>query len=162
VAIVDKKGRLFGLINLLDLIVILLVVGVAGLFTYRHFHKAGTAAVEGRDQTIEVEFRVPDVSQFTAAALPVGTPVLESKTGTPLGTITAVRSEPVMLTGADKEYPSEKRINFYFTVRGTGRVTVNGDSLAGIEVRVGKSNFIRTKLYAQELYVTRINENPGQ
>jgi hypothetical protein len=61
VAIVDKKGRLFGLINLLDLIVILLVVGVAGLFTYRHFHKAGTAAVEGRDQTIEVEFRVPDV-----------------------------------------------------------------------------------------------------
>jgi hypothetical protein len=53
-------------------------------------------------------------------------------------------------------------MNVYFTVRGTGRVTPNGDSLAGIEVRVGKSNFIRTKLYAQELYVTRINVNPGQ
>lgn len=161
-AMVDKKGRLFGLINLLDLVVILLVIGVAGLFTYRHFHKTQAAAVDGRDQTIEVEFRVQDATQYTVSSLPVGTQVFESKTGVLLGTITAVRTEPVMLPGATKEYPSDSRINFFFTVRGAGRVTKNGDSLAGIEVKVGRTNFLRTKLYAQELYAVRINENPAQ
>ena len=136
--IIDQKGRLFGKVNLLDLIVVLAVLGVAGWFGYKTFFEPEKAV---GNQTVEVEFLVARVRSATIEQLQVTNPptqIFDAKSGALLGTIVAVRTQPARVLGDQSEFVAETYFDHYITVRGMGIVSDAGTTLGGIPMLVGE------------------------
>lgn len=153
-SLVDRKGRLFGKINLLDLVVLLAVLAVAGRFVYQQFRSDEITAV-GEDREIEMTFMLPHVEQYTIDVLTEGEAVYDSKSNTYMGKVVDVDKRPsvVVREGPDGrlyESESDTKYDYFVTISGPGRVTSNGVTMGGIEVKVGRSNQYKSAFWAGE------------
>lgn len=151
-AIVDGKGRLFGKINLLDLVVVLAVVAVAGRFGYQQY-RAGQIAPTGEDKVIEMTFVLPTVEQFTIDALQEGEEVYDSKSNAYMGKVVRFEKRPAVVVregpdGRMYEAESQYKFDYYVTIAGPGRVSPNGVTMGGIEVKVGRQNQFKSAFWA--------------
>lgn len=163
---IDQKGRLFGKVNLLDLVVVLAVLAVAGRFGLQQFTGA-TPAPTGQDQPMEIIVKLPVVSQPTVDALPVGTEIYESKSNTYMGRIVAATAEPALVVtrgddGFVYEQPSTRSFDYYITIAGPGRVAPNAIMMAGLEMKIGRMNYLRTALWAGQGPTWVIDTAPPQ
>lgn len=151
-AIIDEKGRLFGKINLLDLVVLLAVLAVAGRFGYKYM--AGRNVVPtGEEKTIQMVMKFGAVADPTIKYVTKGTDMLDSKTGNYLGKVVAVRHEPasVVMTSEDGrtyQHLSKDRFDYYVTIEGPARISANGVTMNNLEMKIGRTNFVRTSLWA--------------
>ena len=88
-SLMDKKGRLFGKVNLFDLLVILLVlVGVVGMSL--RLVKERQEVAEGKTAICKVE--IVDAGEYLKDAFEIGDALYEKETL--LGTITSVQVKP--------------------------------------------------------------------
>jgi hypothetical protein len=151
VKLMDEKGRLFGKVNILDLLVVLLVLAVAGRFVYGRM-KAPTQNAS-QDQRLQVVFKLPGVSKPTVDALPVGTELFDSKSNNRMGKVIEVKAQPAKVLsytpdGRLVETTSTDVYDVYLTVEGPGRVSDNGVTLNGLEMRIGRANNMKSSLWA--------------
>jgi hypothetical protein len=164
VKLLDTRGRLFGVINVIDfLIVVLFVTFVSGFAYTRYFRNRVLETLVPRD--IQVTFMVPTVRGPSIEAVSVGDRVVESKTNGYLGEVIAVSSEPADVVtqlpdGRYYEMPSTNRKDLYVVVEGPGKVTGNAIILGSQEVRIGAKVSIKTNLYAFESIVWGIDTQP--
>jgi hypothetical protein len=152
VAVIDGKGRLFGKVNLLDLVVVLAVVAVVARFGYQKV-AAKAVAPASQDKTVQVTFLLGMVQQFTADEMKEGDLVYDSKSGSLLGKVTATRKEPanVVRMGPDGHFwqnQSTTHFDCYVTVEGPARTTDKGTTMHGIEVKVGRAIDLTTARWA--------------
>ena len=125
--LIDEKGRIFGKISLIDIIVVALAAVLAlGLYA-RFFVNEKTALVMAGDK-FTYEIKISSVRTFTADALQVGDKLWEKDNDTYIGTITDVRREPAtqvmkLLDGSYEVVPAENRYDVYLTVEGEGLVS---------------------------------------
>ena len=96
-SLIDNKGRIFGLINIIDLLVIVLIVAVVGRFTLKSRQKS-TGAVT---TNIEVVVHVKEVRDATADIVKVGDIVKETKSNVVLGKVVDVKVNPSETLGRD-------------------------------------------------------------
>ncbi len=162
--IVDEKGRLFGKVNVLDLIVVLLILAVAGRFGLRQFW-AVDAAPDGEEKEIEIVVRLQAVAQPTIDFLPVGTELTDSRNNAKVGKIVAVRIEPALVVsqgddGRVIETRSSDRFDYYLTVRGKAWSTANQLTMVNFDVKIGKLNYYKTRLWNGQGATWHIDENP--
>lgn len=162
-AIMDEKGRLFGKVNLLDLVVVLAVVAVAGRFGYKYWMGRNAVPV-GADKTIDVEMKFPAVAERTIEEVPVGSKMYDGKTNNLLGEVVARRFEPAMVMqysedGRVYEHMSKSKFDFYVTVRGGGRVNENAITLNGIEMKIGRANPVKNQRWVGYPTIWRITED---
>ena len=126
--VIDKKGKLFGKISVLDLIVIVvLIVAVVGCI-YKFVVSSG-------DTTLNMVIKTGSTRQFTVDALHVGDAVYEVH-GDKIGTITDIRTEQAYETvdthDGNKQYlPVENRYFVYLTVEAEGTITEKGYFING-------------------------------
>ncbi|MCL5045746.1 MAG: DUF4330 domain-containing protein [Actinobacteria bacterium] len=163
--LIDDKGRLFGRINVIDLLVVILVLALAGRFSYSRYISKSLKAIRKEQKPIEVVLVVGAVRQPTVDAIRVGSKVMASKTSTLLGEVVKVEAKPanVVFTGNDGrtyEMPSPSRLDVYVTLRGLGQVSENAVFLGDTEVRVGTLIDIRSNIYAGSGVVYQINPEP--
>ncbi len=163
-AIVDQKGRLFGKVNLLDLVVVLAILAVAGRFGYQHY-MGKQAAPTGEDKQVAVTMKFAAVQQPTVDNVPVGTAIYDSKSGGYLGKVVDVWSQPatVFTTSVDGrmfEAPSKDRVDFFMVVAGRGRVSPNAVTLGDFEMKIGRTNYVKSRLWAGYGVTWKIDENP--
>jgi hypothetical protein len=166
VTIIDEKGRLFGKINLLDLVIILAVLAVAGRFGYKALHKAPAVA---QDETIEVTFKLSGVAQATVDALPVGATITENQSAAKpqLGKIVATDKKPSIITvlgpdGKLGQVEAKDQFDYYITVAGPGRDTGDTVFMNGLDMKVGKTYFMVSKLWGGSGVPVLINTNPAK
>ncbi len=126
----DKKGRLFGKISIIDILVIfiILVMAIGAFFAYQKINSKDlltenksllkTNAVD----TLEVSLRLDEVRQMTVDGLEVGDEVFMVDTGKFFGTITDVITEP-----AERLIFDEKGNHAYALVPDHYRVIVKVD-----------------------------------
>lgn len=150
--ILDEKGRLFGKVNLLDLVVLLAVLAVAGRFGYGRW-QGQQAAPTGEDVTLKVVMRFAAVAEPTLKWVKVGDKIYDSKSNTFMGEVTEVRHEQAVVVTTDDdgrtyEHLSKNRFDFFVTVGGQGRVSSNMVTLSGLEVKIGRVNYIKTAYWA--------------
>ncbi len=89
--IIDGKGRLFGIINIIDLLVILaLVVLIA--FGFSRMGKGIVSTTATKEGIITYE--IADIRQATVDQIQVGDPVYHYDKGTYIGEIVDVKIEP--------------------------------------------------------------------
>lgn len=147
--IIDEKGRIFGLINIIDLCILLAVVLVVGVLGMKMMGK--NVGVAGPSDTKEVVVRVKCTLKYEEAykALAKGDKLV-SGTSFVGGTITDVSQEPAAYTvGTDDgrlvktEHPFLKDIYVTFKMRGSETSPVL--KLGSQEIRIGYKHTVKTQ-----------------
>ena len=85
--IIDQKGKLFGKINIIDLIILVVVIAAAGILGYKFL---APKAQESSSSVAVVKYYIEEVSDFIADNVKVGDKCMDEAKNVPLGTVTAV------------------------------------------------------------------------
>lgn len=132
--IIDRNGRLFGKISIIDVIVILAVV-VMALAIYVKTHKPQTGS-NVSSTTIVYQMKVDNLPQYVVDAIQVGDDIYdkERSTGGSLGKITDIQIsdgtyEAKLDDGTYEIIPAQDRYNLLLTIEGQGLVESDGSYL---------------------------------
>jgi hypothetical protein len=160
--LLDKKGRLFGIINIIDFLVIAVLLAAVGGVYYFKFAPARRATSGATDRSLEIQVLVPGVRMATVNVIKIGDNVRDSRTNIILGQITAIDVRPAevitqMPDGKVVEGTSPSRKDMYVTLKGQGTVSENAISLGGSEIRIGSQLALKTNMYAVTTTVMLIN-----
>ena len=134
----DEKGRLFGKISLIDIIIVVAVLVFAGGFLYNRT-SSDIRQIIAADTPIYVTFMVEGVREFSFEAVDIGDVLFRQHERTiPLGTVVEVTRGPaydiITLENGSAFYAlMEGRYNMYITISGTGSVTDTGFFLNGTQ-----------------------------
>ena len=90
--IIDKRGRLFGLINIVDLLVIILLLALVAVGVKRFGNKAAVGEATTKKGVITAEIK--NVRDVTAKNVKVGDPLYDYDRGTLIGKILTADVEP--------------------------------------------------------------------
>ncbi|MBQ1333851.1 MAG: DUF4330 domain-containing protein [Clostridia bacterium] len=130
----DKKGKLFGKVSIIDIILIIIIIAAVcavGLKTMN----AGSSAQVKSDTQFYVTFKVENVRSYTLDAVEEGD-IFYEKNAAKLGTVTAVSGEPYMeivtlQDGTSMQSPSVERYTVYITMLCEGKEDADGFYIGG-------------------------------
>lgn len=150
-ALIDDKGRLWGKVSIVDLLIVVVILALAGRVAHERISDFLEPTVTGEQLQIEVEFLVSGVRQATIDVLEPGTSLYHTQTNAYLGVLKDVHVEPAEVLiqvpdGGVIEGTSSTRFDVYLTVRGPGRVTERVILLGGTEIRVGTRVPLQSRL----------------
>lgn len=156
-SIIDKKGKLFGKLNIIDLIAILLILAVLALVGYK-FLDGKPSGLSGSGQsivyTVEVKGVRPEVYESVKEMLPSQLMAADEMLD---AYVTDVKATPVendtyevsRNRDTGKETISRTSGGTYhlvFTIEGTINNTMTSE-LGTQEIRVGKSHIVKTTTF---------------
>lgn len=137
--IIDNKGKLFGKISIIDILIVLIVVGaVAGLGYKLTRSKAGNPVFTKQDE-IQVKFRHDDVPEFVVKAIKEGDPVRESVQNASFGKVSSIETGDaiVWLDTEDGRSVKVSREGYYSV-----EITMNAKGMMGSSgVTIDKASY---------------------
>jgi hypothetical protein len=159
-ALMDGKGRLFGKINIVDLLIVLLVISlVTGVYLV-FFGGSDKQVVES--SKVVYDFEITNVNKDFVDAINAGDPIRDSVRGNELGTVVSKASKKATMLNEDLEngrYIIAEVPNAYdvvITIEAQANITPANVIVGGAEVKVGKKFFIKGKGYANQGFVTKM------
>ena len=147
--IIDKNARIFGIINIIDLLIVLALIGAA-FFAVRQLRGGeglgGFIGIETQDFIIQ--FHTPEVENFSAYNVNVGDNVFDNGRNLAMGVVTAVEVDEARIWNADQygnTVVSDKEgfSSITITARLTATPSDNGILIAGNRYGVGHSLPVR-------------------
>jgi len=146
----DKNGKIFGKISIIDLLLLIIVLAVIIGAIYR-FTSPTTAVAQG-DATIAFTVRIEGVRDFTLGHYQEGLRVYDRMSGQYIGEISNVRYEPhyqtaVTLDGNVIFSPQPQRLTLFIEVTSqNGRITNQHIFAEGsFEVNAGSTILMNTR-----------------
>ena len=145
--IIDKDGKLFGKIKVVDIIVVALIIVAAGFFASRYLGRGaqGGALMGPAADRLEITFFAEEVHSFVIDAISIGDPTREYAQFANFGTVTDILVGPSVTWAPDSGgalHEADKGDRFYsLTVKTTAVGTIDqvGFSVDGISYFVGRS-----------------------
>ncbi|NMB35065.1 MAG: DUF4330 domain-containing protein [Firmicutes bacterium] len=157
--IIDEKGRLLGLINIIDLMALLLLIVIALIginkITGREArHEPGAA-------TVHLEFLISEIRQQTVDAIQTGDVVIDSTSRQVFGTIKEKRVLPFRkpaptANGSFVLADVPERFDVYLDLECSGHDFEDVLRIASHEIRIGTSLVVQTKDYSIEGKVLKV------
>ena len=162
--VLDEKGKLFGKINLIDLIVVVVLVLVVAAVGWKLAGSKITDAIESNAPTMKYEVLCTEIDPDTCdfAVSHIGGQLMSN--GDLLdGTITDCVIEPHMITVLDsdgnaKQVEDPDFHNLRFTIQSKVAETSNAFAVGSQELRVGKSHIVKTAMLEVAGYITSMEE----
>ncbi|MFO7888169.1 MAG: DUF4330 domain-containing protein [Eubacteriales bacterium] len=163
--IIDKKGKLFGKINIIDLLVILVIIFFAfnAFSTTNEIENQEITESENALMTLEFE----EVHSNFLNVVEIGDLVRDSVRGFVLGEIVEVHSESYkeMVTTTDgkveyKEIPGKYNIQVILEIQGV--FDGNGVLVESKRYYIGSETRIKTEDYVTDAFVLNITKNEGE
>ena len=150
--IINKEGKLFGKISIVDIFVVVAIL-VAAFVVYTRFI-AGNEKVDVKNATIEYQIRVKKVRETTVNALKKGGPITDTQTKEPMGEIVNVETTPVfeeqtLADGSIVLSEVKDRYNVIMTVRTEGSANETGYYTAKNKSLHVNSGFVIANKYAE-------------
>lgn len=158
--LIDEKGRLFGKLNIIDLLIVVVVLGgLLGVgWKLGLIKKMGTQTMGAKKPIVKIW--VKKVSNYTADVIAAsnGDTISDIKTNEPIGKIIAVDIKPAKETAPDSngkwvlsEVPEQKEI---FITMETLSPEVNGNiKLSSKDAKVGVELIIKGKKFQVTSYI---------
>lgn len=137
---IDKNGKLFGKINVIDLLIILILIAAAVLVGVRAM---GSGSASSGAQKVRLTFFGTDVPDLVPESLTTGIPIKQYSTEVPLGTLTSFSSEPAYayvfnpVSGEAEPLPIAHRCFMTLTCEPTGTVNEWGFTSGATTFTVG-------------------------
>lgn len=127
---IDNKGRLFGKVNIVDLLIVLLLVVAIGATVYK-FGFSAHNDVNETNMKIEYVLKASGVRDFTLDSIKIGDSIYDDETDKPLGVITAVEAKDAMdyalkADGTTVYTAKPGRYDAYITVESDARILDGG------------------------------------
>lgn len=94
--IIDEKGKIFGVISAIDILVVIVLVVLGAAVYVRFFSSSTTAVSVAKDDAFTYQLNVQEVRYATYEALRVGDYLYDKENGTKLGQITDISCKPAM------------------------------------------------------------------
>ncbi|MBE6037293.1 MAG: DUF4330 domain-containing protein [Clostridiales bacterium] len=164
--IIDKKGKLFGKISIIDIFIVLVILAVA-VFAIGKF--TGNNGITNLQEPAPVEFTLlmedaPAV--LVDGTFEVGDPAIDRTTGAYLGTVSKIVKDPCITetpTADGKIVSAEKPNHYrlYVTVKGSGFVTDSGVTVSNNNFYINRQSDVRfgdTMLYMRMIGYKAIEE----
>ncbi len=159
-ALIDGKGRLFGKINIVDLLIIVLVLSVA-VAAYGFFFGGNEKQVLDTAKVV-YDFEITNVNQDFIDAIVPGGPIRDSVRGNDLGRVVGKESRNATMLNEDlingryviADVPDAYDV--VITIEADANITPANIIVGGAEVKVGKKFFIKGKGFANQGFVTKI------
>ena len=148
----DTKYRLFGIINVIDLVVILAIL-VGGYAVYRLLSPKASGGTSVADKNITVDVICPSMRGIVAANIHIGDTITKNTSGKPFGTVTAVKVVPTAGEAWDYTahaivpYQSTVLSDVIISVAGKGQVTANGVVVGDIALHSGQPFPVMTSTF---------------
>ena len=160
---IDKKGKLFGKINIVDLLFVLLIVAVACVTVYK-FGFSTHKNINQTDTKIQYVLKVSGVRDFTADSINVGDEIYDDESDKFIGVVEAVEKKQAMDHIAKQDGTivyAEKgdRYDVYVTVESDARI-INGGFFANgtKEIGVFSDIIIYSQDFTCQTEVVSVNE----
>jgi len=159
---IDEKGRLFGRVNLFDLMVILLILALIGGASYKYLYLDKKVTLNESD--ITVTLWIEDIRQVTVDTIKVGDVVREYDSNLVFGKIVKKEVKPhyEQVATADGKIVNsevEGKYDVYITLECRGIASNNAISIASKEVKIGGTIILNHKYYAVRTRVVKIIEH---
>ena len=151
--IIDKKGKLFGKISIVDILIIFIIIAAA-LGVYYKFGKTGASPILTKTDPVEITMFMESVPEYVVKSIEVGDVVKDRQQNILLGKVTSVKVGPDITYYPDKDgivRVSSKQgyVSVTITVEGQGLYSDTGVTINGLEyyvykafeTRVGPANF---------------------
>ncbi|MBE7031143.1 MAG: DUF4330 domain-containing protein [Ruminococcaceae bacterium] len=161
--ILDKKGKLFGKVSVIDLAVILIVLIAIGATVFK-FGLSPHRDVVVSDASIEYTFKIKGLRDFSAKQFAVGDAVYDAEAKKAIGKIVDVSLEPATeyLHNADgtiAETEKPEKSDVYLTIQSDARITNEGYFANGTrQIAVGSSIDISTQKIECSGKVTQVRQ----
>ncbi len=145
--LINDKGKIFGLINIIDLMVLLLVLLVAVGAVYKF---TGTSQ-QAQAVTVEFQVMVPHIRPEMAEIIKVGDKMVQGNSYTPV-TVKEVKLEPGYSVNVNAQGQRVESFDPYLVdiyVTNTGQTTLSSAtiSMGGQDIRVGKEYYVKSRDY---------------
>lgn len=129
-AMLNKDGKLFGKISIIDIIVVVIIIALA-IGVYARYTSNRDAAASSEAASIEYVYEVKSVRDFTIDALEKLGPVYDDDTKEYLGEVVDVTAEPSqmeisLVSGQYTMVEVPERYDVYVTIRVDGEVNALG------------------------------------
>ncbi|NLN47578.1 MAG: DUF4330 domain-containing protein [Clostridiales bacterium] len=154
--IIDDKGRLFGIINIIDLFISILLIVLIGFGAYKIFRVNPTVAVN--TQKVTMVYFIQEVRDVTYNAIEEGEIAKDYDKNSVYGKIIKKEALPAkkMAETADgrfveAEIPNRFDVKIY--IEGDAVISKTGVYMGGQEVRVGYTAAIKGKRFGTRGFV---------
>lgn len=138
--IIDKRGRLFGLINIIDLFISIILIALIGFGVYKVFKVNPTVAVN--TEKVTMVYMIQEVRDVTYNAIEEGEIVKDYDKNTVYGKVAKKEALPAtkMINTADgrmveAQIPNRFDVKIY--IEGDAVVSKTGVYMGNQEVRIG-------------------------
>ena len=144
---IDKNGKLFGKLNIIDLLIILIIIAAAIFLGMRIF--GGDEDMQNPARTVRMTFYAPDAPAVLEGKASAGDPVIDFDNSRSLGTLTAYDTEPAITyvvnpqTGEPVEIPVADECRLTLTCETIGYLSVDGLHVNDCTYCIGGSYTIR-------------------
>lgn len=144
---IDKNGKLFGKINIIDLIVVIVVIAAVAVFGFAKISQKNNAAASVSNE-ITLEFATDEVNDYVLEHVKEGEPIYDFDKDVELGTVTSFEVTPSKVFNVNSEgkvVASEKEGFSGVTITGKvqGQLTPLGAVVGGETYGVGHTLTIR-------------------
>ncbi len=99
--IIDEKGKLFGKINIIDLVIILVIIAAVAFVGFKFLAPGMTSTSSAG--VAEVKFYIEEVSDFVADKINIGDKLMDESKNVSLGVITNIEFGPAVSYGTNSE-----------------------------------------------------------
>jgi hypothetical protein len=159
-AVTNKKGRLFGKFNIVDMLIVLLIISIAGGAYFMFFGGKENKVTETKK--LVYEFEITNVSKDFVDSIAPGSPVRDNIRGSELGTVVSKTSKNATMLNEDlingryviADVPDAYDV--VITIEAQANITPANIIVGGAEVKVGKKFSLKGKGFANQGFVTKM------
>jgi len=142
--IIDNKGRLFGKISIIDILIIGVLLAIAAAGGYKYIAPKATGSVSDNQDKLQIVFYQEEVNDFTANTVNKGDPAKDAILQTSLGRVVDVKTDKsVSWIKSDKgEYFSSSKEGYcsvYITMEVNGALAGSGAVIGGSTYYIGQT-----------------------
>ncbi len=141
--LMDKKGKLFGKISIVDVIIVVLILSLAA-GAYFKFKKSGTVTPFTKTSTVQMSITMESVNTYVADNIKVGDIVKDRVQNTTLGKVTDIQIGPdisyfINDRGLAVKGSREGYVSLTITFEGQGIYSSTGVTIDGVEYYINKN-----------------------
>lgn len=159
-ALTNGKGRLFGRINIVDLLIAVLIIAIAGGIYLVFF--GGEEKQVTETSKVVYDFEITNVNKDFVDAINPGDLIRDSVRGNELGTVVSKTFRNATMLNEDlingryviADVPGTYDV--VITIEANANITPANIIVGGAEIKVGKKIFIKGKGYANQGFVTKL------
>jgi len=149
--IIDEKGKIFGLINYLDLIVLLVVLLLAGKFFILDNEEKRRELLQAHGREVLVTYNVNGIKDVSIKTVKEGDIFRDVETGNTLGEVVKIEVSNHQMQTTDRDgrviYSDVPgRYDIMLTLKGKANETDKDIKVSNVEMQIGRTMLIESKM----------------